>query len=275
MSAGKLQRPERLAELLYSTLEVPNWAPWQRWGSAKELQRPHEIFPEGQFVAWDLEGAPAAALWTNRINWHGDISSLESWDTVAGNDWTFEDTYEPDGNTIVLMAISVRTDQRGQKLPARLIALLRDYAKRSGRIQHIISDFRPSDFSDYKQTTAEYDFNNYVYHRRRDGLPWDRWLRSITRLGMEQLRVDYRAMVIPATTGQVDAYRAIHKPSQWYRVADTDAVRTLISQHQPEQDIQRVDEVWECGETGSWYLNTQTGRAVYVESNLWGRLPLE
>jgi len=275
MSPSGSHTPERLAELLYTTLEEPNWAPWQRWNSAKELQRPTEIFPEGQFVAWDAFGAPAAALWTNRINWRGDISSLQSWDAVAGIDWTFEDTYQPDGNTIVLMAISVRADQTGQQLPAHLIALLRDYVKRSGGIQHLISDFRPSEFSDHKQTTGDFDFENYVYRRRDDGLPWDRWLRTITRLGMEPLCVDFRAMVIPATIEQVSDYRAAHKSSQWYRVVDPEAIRTLIHRHQPERDIERVDEIWECGETGSWYLNTQTGKAVYVEGNLWGRLQPE
>ncbi len=32
---------------------------------------------------------------------------------------------------------------------------------------------------------------------------------------------------------------------------------------------------WECGETGTWYVDDGAGAAAYIESNFWGRIPLD
>lgn len=256
---------------IHENLEVPNWAPWLRF-SEKELVTQSHIFPNGQFEIEDEVGLPVAILATNRIDWSGAIDDLPSWDDIAGENLTFEDTYQPQGNTIALMSMSVMADKKGQHLPERTVGMLKDYANEQG-VDHIIGDFRPSGFSEYKRITGEVDFTKYVNLRRpEDNLPVDAWLRNVTRLGMHPLRVDNRAMVVPASIVEFEGYQQHYKPGAWRQITDENTIKQLVGQHQPGDDIAQISEVWECDETGTWYIDRQKGEAVYIESNMWGEI---
>jgi hypothetical protein len=56
-------------------------------------------------------------------------------------------------------------------------------------------------------------------------------------------------------------------------LTDPNVISIRMSEHTPHLDLDDVDEKWECRETGTWYVDRSGGRALYVESNLWGRLP--
>ncbi|MDB5168987.1 MAG: hypothetical protein JWO41_343 [Candidatus Saccharibacteria bacterium] len=255
---------------IYANLEAPNWAPWLHFSEA-ELAAQSHVFLDGQFEL-EEEDLPVAILATNRIDWNGVAADLPTWDDIAGVNMTFEDTYCPQGNTLALMSMSVMSDKKGQHLPERLIGLLKDYAV-AQEVDHIIGDFRPSGFSEYKRITGDFDFTKYIgLTRPEDNLPVDAWLRNVTRLGMQPLRVDNRAMVIPVSIDEFESYQQQYQPEQWRQITDENAIGQLMGQHQPKQDIEQISEVWECGETGSWYVNREAGAAVYVESNLWGEI---
>jgi len=252
-------RPED-AEYIYDHLESRNWAPW--------LATPPDIlayyarlFPEGQLMVRGASGNPLATLTMNRINWDGDIASLPSWDEVAGanvSNGDYATTYTPDGNALIMMSMNVDPDFQKQGYASQLSAAAKDQAKQLGAT-YLLSPFRPTEFGKYKAETGLSDdaFGEYcAMVRELDGLPIDSWLRSLTRNGMCQLKVQEVSMQVSLPLGEFDTYRdtnfkGAYHPERWYQQGDT----------------------WECREVGSWEVIGD--QAVYTEKNLWGMIPLE
>lgn len=260
-----------IAATVYAELEAPNWAPWLRFGP-ETLAAQMATFPAGQIVLHDDAGALVAALSSNRIDWDGDPATLTTWDDVAGADASYADTYVPDGNTFVLMSMNVAAQARGARWSSRVVDEVLTYARDEG-IEHVISDFRPSGFGRVKRDDGMFDMARYAVSKRADGLPRDPWLRALTRRGMQQLRLDPRAMAVEATTDELDGWRRTHRPEAWWQVIDPRAIDHLLSWLDPSE-LDRVDAVWECGETGTWFCDHSAGRALYLETNVWGELPI-
>lgn len=265
-SGEQLHSPQEI----YAELEAPNWAPWLRF-DIDTLTRHQAVFPGGQFVLEGEDDSPIASLSTNRISWDGSPEDLSTWDDVAGADCSYEDTFDPEGNTLVFMSMSVHKDHKGEHLPDRLIQRTRLYAAEQG-IERIIGDFRPSGFGQYKKETHDFDFEHYVTATRADGKLKDPWLRAMTYRGWEALKVDPRSMVVEATEDEFEAFRTGHNPDSWWQVQDDATKEQLTAWHQPAQELEQVDEVWECEETGTWYVDRQAQKAVYIESNVWGEV---
>jgi hypothetical protein len=257
---------------IFDVLEVPGWAPWLRF-SPQQLDAQAEVFPAGQILLCDDDSRPIASLSTNRIDWDGQVEHLPTWDDVAGRSRTYRETHDPRGNAMVLMSVSVRPDQRGSRLPQELIDRARAVAVGNG-IEHLLSDFRPSGYGRHKARHGGVGFAEYCSLTRPDGLPVDDWLRSLVRIGMEPLRVDRRAMVLETTVRDLRRFRRIYEPGKWYEVREPRRLDALIDEHAPHNELERVETVWECGETGTWYVDISAARALYIESNLWGQLPL-
>jgi GNAT superfamily N-acetyltransferase len=260
-----------LASIVYAELEVPNWAPWLRFGP-ETLAAQAVTFPAGQIVLRDAAEDVVAALSANRIDWDGRVETLTTWDAVAGEDATYADTYEPDGNTFVLMSMNVAAHARGARWSSRVIDEVLAYAHAEG-IEHVISDFRPSGFGAVKRDEHLFDMATYCAQLRADGLPRDPWLRALHRRGMQRLRLDPRAMAVRASADELDGWRRTYRPEQWWQVTATSAIDGLIEWFMP-QELDRIDEIWECGETGTWFCDRRSGEAIYLETNVWGEVPL-
>lgn len=260
-------------QYIHDNLDAPNWAPWlTMWVEDHIAHR--DVFPDGQLVIKDEQTQlPIGVLTTNQIQWDGNSESLPTWDGVAGEDYSFRETYKSDGNTLCLMAISIAQGHKGEHLPEQLIGKLKELGT-TKNVEHIIGDFRPSGFGEYKRLTGSFDFDEYVALRREDGLPEDPWLRNLTRQGMQPLRADYRAMVMPFPLAELREYQTSYNPENWYQVTDQAAHEVLVKTHDPVSEIGEFDEIWECGETGTWYVNSKTEQAVYIESNYYGELPI-
>ena len=261
-------------EVIFRNLEEPNWAPWLRF-APEDLALHRMVFPDGQITRYDELGTPIASLDTNRVNWSGRAADLTTWDDVAGVEEGYVSAYQAEGNTIALLSMSVHPNVKKSGVATSLISEIVERAVATDGVEHVIGDFRPSGFGDYKRETGDFDFTAYATSTRADGLPVDGWLRSVKRLGGEFLSIDPRAMVIPASLEQVAEFATTYQPEKWWQVTDQTQIAKLIEQHQPTLDIASIDEVWECGETGTWFLDTTHGTAVYIESNVWGELPLK
>lgn len=258
--------------LVYNSIESLCWVPWLRF-SAENFESQRQLFPEGQFAVED-EGQLVGYLSTTRVQWDGEPGSLPSWDELAEPDFTFARRFRRDGNTLALMSISILPSNRKINWASLLIAQAQAYAARSG-LAHVVGDFRPNNFGAAKVREPLLGFAEYVRRRRPDGFPQDEWLRSLTRQGLKTYRVDSRAMVIPADLAQFDQYRQSLPPHLWWRVTDPRAIAVRLAEHRPEQDLGMIEEVWECGQTGTWYVNRSRSAAVYIESNFLGELPVE
>lgn len=253
---------------VHEQLEVPSWAPWLRF-SLDDLREYDEAFPTGQIVQLGDGDRPDGALTSIRVDWSGDPGDLGTWDQVSGKDDGVAAVLRPRGNTMVLLSVSIRPEGRGRGVAARLVDRARAVARAEG-IDHVISPFRPSGFGAHKAAGGHVDFAAYCATRREDGMPIDPWLRILTRLGMRPLRPVDRAMVVPVTVAELDELRRTHRPGAWTRLDDHRATVLLARRGTPAADV----EVWECGETGSWFVDRDEEIAVYEESNLWGTVTL-
>lgn len=259
---------------IYNELEIHNWAPWLRF-SPEDFAEHRQVFPDGQITLHDNEGKPTVALETVRINWSGKVEDLTTWDDVAGKQNGFSSIFQPYGNTIALLSMSVRPDVKKSGLASSAINILVEKFQDS-EIEYIIGDFRPSDFGKYKKQSGDLNFAEYINSRREDGKKVDSWLRAVEKTGGSILKPDPRAMVVETTLDDLAIFYSEHGPEKW-RMIDTQSneAKQLIAWHQPEINLGKVDEIWECEETGSWYLDRDDNKAVYIESNVWGKLPLD
>jgi len=255
-NAGKcvvnLWKPEDGSEI-YNQVEKLNWAPWLS-ASPQTLSARAMVFPEGHLIIKDIEGKKIlATLSTNRINWDGDITHLPSWDRVAGEPTDYSSTYDPDGNTLVLMSMNVHPEYQGAGLARQLIGLIKEQAKELG-ITNLIGSFRPNEFGKFKSEGSNWqiDFEKYCKTNQKDGWPIDGWLRSLKKNGMEPLIVDREAMTVPTSLDEFEQYKASYNLGKWKEV---------------------TPGIWECGEVGQWKIIDD--QATYQECNLWGKFPFE
>lgn len=241
-------------DAMYAVLEIPNWAPWLA-ASKSSLHGRIDSFPQGQLVVKDAHGGVFASLSMNKIKWDGNPFTLPSWDEVAGDPTTYEQTYVSDGNTLTLMSMNVHPQHQGEGHARNLI----EKAKQTGidlGVDYIIGSFRPNEYGKYKfeHGKKSASFEEYCKLKREDGLPVDSWIRNLTRNGMVPLIVDKNAMRVELSTSELFKFKSKYKPHLWKRV-------------DPLQDPLQI----ECGEVGNWTIEDE-GIAVYQESNLWGML---
>lgn len=239
--------------LIYQWLEQPNWAPWLAAGPETIAGR-GAVFPQGQLLLKDrIWGKAYASLSLNRIFWDGNPAQLPNWDTVAGDPTDYSTTYQPQGNTLVLMSMNIRPDYQGLQLPAKMIDHTLATAHALG-IEHVIGSFRPSGYGAAKKEAGyQLDFAEYCATvKPGSDKPVDPWLRSLAWKGMRMMAVDHQAMVVPVPIGIWKGYMGFYKPGEW---------------------VETAENVWECGEVGKWTVDPQNGVATYQESNVWGILP--
>lgn len=236
---------------IYSQVETLNWAPWLE-ASPKTLSSRAEIFPEGHLIIKNGENKILATVSTNRINWNGNPTTLPCWDDVAGEPTDYSQTYNLDGNTLVLMSMNVHPEYQGYGLAKTLIEEIKNQAKTLG-IVNLIGSFRPNEFGEFKlnQDNWQVDFEDYCKNTREDGWPVDGWLRNLMRNGMEPLLVDRKAMTVTVLISEFELYKSSYNIGKWKEVKQG---------------------VWECGEVGQWIINNEL--ATYQESNLWGKFLL-
>lgn len=239
------------AAFVHRELEAPNWAPWLRY-SPREIARQSAVFPLGQLVMKSASGRYVASLSANRFQWDGDPGTLPTWDSLAGSRRDYRETFQPDGNALVLMSMNVAPAFKGLACPSIMLDVVAQMARVQG-ITALLGPFRPSGFGQAKrQLGHRLDLWTYCRMKQPGGeRPLDPWLRTLSWCGMRLLRVCQAAMTVTRCRRELDALRLTHRPDLWREV-------------EPGR--------WECGEVGTW---TVTGnRASYVEDNVWGELPL-
>ena len=82
-------------------------------------------------------------------------------------------------------------------------------------------------------------------------------------------------MVVETTAEEFRRLRRSYNPERWRRVDDRRVFDLRAGEHAPAEQLRDVHAAWECGETGTWYLDDGAGTAAYIESNVWGRIPVD
>jgi hypothetical protein len=235
---------EHIAEI-----EKKVWAPWLAAG-VESIEGRNEIFPKGQLTVIDGSNIPVASLSTNRVNI--DISNLPSWDDVAGEPTTYENTYISSGDTLVLMSMNVDPHHQGKGHPAKLIKAAKELANDS-EVKQLLGSFRPSGYGEACiQEGVVLPFWEYCQSVRDDGMPVDPWLRNLKRNGgISIISEDPSAMEVEVSLEDFAYFKESYKPEKWV-----------------ELELGKIA----CGETGFWQIHDD--KAVYRESNVWGIIPL-
>ncbi|HUL14289.1 MAG TPA: hypothetical protein VLU73_19220 [Methylococcaceae bacterium] len=268
ISSSTIQRDKKLSPLgdfcitnitaqtafrVFSELEALAWAPWLRY-SPQEISHQAGVFPEGQLLVTDDNDQFLASLSMNRVNWDGDIHKLTTWDEIAGVRRDYLGTYASEGNTLVLMSMSVSPSHQGKKIPGLIIDHVREKFGKLG-IEHIISPFRPSGYGLAKSLIGyDLDFKRYC-EMRKPGTdqPYDPWLRSLWWKRMRPLKIADQAMVRTVPLQEFYQYHQFYNLGLWEKIEE---------------------DVWECGEVGRWYIDKSASSATYRENNVWGEIPL-
>jgi GNAT superfamily N-acetyltransferase len=159
-------------------------------------------------------------------------------------------------NAVCLIAISVDPEFRKQQLAARLVGAAERAARRLG-FAYVIAPFRPNDYGQFKAARrvghSDALFADYCRLTNDAGLPVDPWLRTVVRLGARLVKPVPRSCVIERSIAEFERFRESHRPADWYS---------------PSPDV------WECGETHTWYVDRARGVSVSVEPNYWGVIDL-
>jgi len=157
-------------------------------------------------------------------------------------------------NCIVLIALTVDPDYRNMKLPSLLLSAVTETAHRLG-MAYVMGPFRPSNYGTFKaKRRAAHShllFEEYCSLKNDEGLPIDPWLRTVARHHVEFLRLDPRSFQVPGSIEQFERFRQNYKPGHWYS---------------PSLDV------WECGETPTWYVDRCKKQVLSVEPNIWGMI---
>lgn len=228
---------------IYNEIERKCWASWI---SASEDQIKQRItnFPKGQAVC-EIDGLIAGFLSMNMLNFdiEGDWPNFKQ---AVGNNGGFENVSK-DGNWLFFVSMGVSPDFRGSGAHLELINYAKALALERG--VGVASCFRPNGFGDYKlnNQTTFVKFEEYVQSSREDGYPIDPWLRTLKRCGVKFLKVMEEYFVYELSIKEFELLKERESTKRWWQSSDT---------------------TWECGETGTWYLNDKT--ALYKESNLAG-----
>jgi hypothetical protein len=77
-------------------------------------------------------------------------------------------------------------------------------------------------------------------------------------------------MVVETTAEEFRHLRRSYNPERWRRVDDSRVFDLRIGEHAPAEQLRDVHAAWDCGETGTWYLNDGAGAATCEELKYLG-----
>ncbi|MBK6850801.1 MAG: hypothetical protein IPG93_04100 [Burkholderiales bacterium] len=242
------------------------------------------LFPEFIHELRDDKGAPIGFLATVPGYWSGNEHSLHDYSYIEENlqfhplkmlaltAWYLLTMHSPRmfdlvarkirasrmtrANAVFLIAILVAPEHRSLGLPQYLIGRAKDAATRLG-YDYVVAPFRPNAYGKFKaagnaQHTDEL-FAEYCKGKTPEGLPQDPWLRAVVRLGAHLYRPVANSFSVRGSLAKFERLRKNFRPNDWYSPAP---------------------DVWECGETCTWYVDRARRLVMSVESNYWGAIDL-
>ncbi|MFF8832606.1 N-acetyltransferase [Streptomyces sp. NPDC015131] len=198
--------------------------------------------PEYVLVATDAGGAVVARGFSVpfrlRAEGRGELPAT-GWDQVLL--WAFSDRRHgrvPD--TVSAIEIAVAPGVQGRGVSARMLAAMRDNARRMG-FGEVVAPVRPSG----KHLEVGAPMREYAFRTREDGLPHDPWLRVHVRAG---------GVVEAVAPASMTIAHSVERWREWTGLPfDTDGPVEVEGALAPVR------------------CEASSGYAVYVEPNVWVR----
>ncbi len=194
-----------------------------------------------QFVLHDEEAdVPLAQGHTVPCAWDGSVDGLP-----AGIDGLVEDSFrllEGSGKPTALaaLAIEIAPAHQGGGLGRTMVEAMRDLAARHG-LTELIAPLRPT----WKERYPLTPIDRYAAWVRKDGLPFDPWIRLHVRLGADVLAAEPRSLRITGTPAEWEEWTGLAFPESG----------TYVFPHG----------------LASLEVDLDAGRAEYWEPNVWVR----
>jgi GNAT superfamily N-acetyltransferase len=140
--------------------------------------------PRWQLAAFDGDTL-AATFHGVPVSWPDGHLPDDGWDRALRE-------HDPDGDTLIGLAITISHAHRGQGLSGWMLDAVRH---RAGAFRRLLIPVRPN----HKSLQPTLRITDYVAQRRPDGLCTDPWLRTHQRAGGEILGVCERSMQLVGT----------------------------------------------------------------------------
>ncbi|MFN8452087.1 MAG: GNAT family N-acetyltransferase [Anaerolineae bacterium] len=171
------------------------------------FMRLYDDFPDFQFMLYEGEMAVATCN-TIPVIWNLNEQALPD----TGWDWALESGFQLLENgqpptTLCAISITIARSHVGTGVSKHAVRAMKDVAIRHD-LNALIAPVRPSLKHRYPLTPME----RYITWTQDDGAPFDPWLRTHWRLGAKIIRVAPRAMLIPGTVAQWEAWTGMKFP---------------------------------------------------------------
>lgn len=201
------------------------------------------VFDELQVYLLNEADQPIAVGHTIPCVWDGSLEDLPvGWaDSFVRGTCDYKEGRQP--NTLVAIEITIHADYQGQGVSYEMIKAIRSLAEQR-QFQALLVPVRPSLKSRYPITPME----QYARWKRKDGTPFDPWLRAHWRHEAEILKIAHPSMIIEASIDQWE---------QWTKLQFPESGDYVIPDALVPIQIDRVMEV---------------GR--YIEPNVWVHHPI-
>lgn len=121
--------------------------------------------------------------------------------------YTCENKDRANVNTLVAVNIAIHPDYQRLGLSQKLLKELKQLAISNG-FKNFIVPVRPSFKMEYPITP----FEQYIFWKREDGMPFDPWIRTHWKLGAEIVKPIPNAMTVTGTVKEWEDWTGMHFP---------------------------------------------------------------
>jgi GNAT superfamily N-acetyltransferase len=183
------------------------WPEYNLHGDVSNVLWPllDERFAEFQFVLADATDEVVAQGHMLPCRWDGTLEDLPDGIDAAMTQACGAGAPAPDA--ACALAAEIRPAHQGRGLAAEMLRAMAAICRRHG-LRELIAPVRPNLKSRYPLTPIE----RYALWTRRDGLPFDPWMRVHARLGGRILRPAPRSMAITGTVAEWESWTALALP---------------------------------------------------------------
>ncbi|TFJ91793.1 GNAT family N-acetyltransferase [Lentibacillus salicampi] len=202
------KRPELIDDI--NELHSLGWAQFMREDpiSVKYWDKLLSWFPEYQYLLLDDQGATVACGNSIPFHWDGTENGLPSgWDGVFEQGILDNQNNIPP-NKVSALAIVIHPDFQGKGLSEIMVREMKSLVKKN-QFHQMIAPVRPS----LKPKYPLIPMKEYAFWKRKDGKPFDPWLRTHHKTGGQIMCVAEKSMVIPATIQQWETWTGMAFPA--------------------------------------------------------------
>ena len=191
----------------FGRLSGEAWPEFLLHGDTKHWGSLFSTFSDYQFLLLDDSENVVGLGHTVPLTWDGSLEDLPETISEIIERALSAPEHARTVNTFSALAAIVSKEYLGQGVSAMILKEMKALAEAAG-CRALIAPVRPTWKSRYPLTPME----RYVQWRRRDGAPFDPWIRVHWRLGAETLKVAPNTLTVTGTTAEWETWTGMPFP---------------------------------------------------------------